>query len=54
MKTTKLPKDASYQGVNEKGNPLYFSKNTGKTYESLEGYGTPMFGKPRGKLYKVI
>lgn len=54
MKTKKLPSDASYQGVNDKGNPLFFSKKTGKTYESLEGYGNPMFGRPRGKLYKVL
>jgi len=50
-----LPLDASYQGVNERGNPLYFSKSTGKTYESLGGYGTPLFGKPRaGRRFKVL
>lgn len=49
-----MPKDASYQGVNDKGNPMFYSKKTGKFFESLQGWGTPMFGKPRGKLYRVI
>jgi len=55
MVLSRLPADASYQGVNHRGNPLYYSAKSGMTYESLGGYGTPMFGKPRaGNRFSVI
>lgn len=51
----KLPEDAEYQGVNNEGNPIYYSKSKNETYISLQGYGTPLYGKPKfGNKFKVI